>query len=423
MRTNPKSRTRRRTSSRPRITPRHWCIPSAILRSPGETLNGISILEEIPDSVGLLLWLTLDDVTLWATSPPKTRDRLAGLCSPHRLAVLGEGTPAELRYRLELLSALLAVPGDTDAEMLGVACLAVGAWARGLNHPRTALAFAQAGALAAPMFPDAAMQTAICAQEVHEPIRAETWLRRAVAVARRANDWDTYSNAYVLLGRLQLARQQLTDADGSLLIAFRTARRYGNAIARRDASYGLFQIANARALQSYDACSRDRFLVEADTYAAAAYRAYSADQAGAVPMLLDIAGHWLTRGDAEEALGPLARLRTMMAHLTPDDALRAAAMTARAYAAARRKKLTASRAADERASQMLSFQSISEEAAFAASMDLAYAAVDRRDRASFDRARSAALRFAPNPKYESTSALLVALAESWAPAGACEEGR
>ncbi|HEX6042827.1 hypothetical protein [Longimicrobium sp.] len=408
MQTSKMTRPRTRTED----TRRRWCIPSALLRSPGEKLNGIAILEEMPDSVGLLLWLTLDDVTLWATSPPKTRPRLLGLCSPQRLAVLSDEAPTDLRCALEFLSAILALPGDADEDMMGRACLAIAAWARGRSQPRTALAFAQAGALAAPMLPEAALQTAISAQVLREGARAETWLRRTIAVARRAGDWSTYGSAYALLGKLQFDQGQHAEAEESLRIAFRTAGRIGIPLVRRNAAHGFFQLALARARATDDPAARDRFLVEADTHAHDAYRAQRAEQPGSVPLLLDLARHWIMRGDAVQALGALNRLRTV-GELTPGDTLAIAAITARAAAAARRPKL--SKTADERASQMLYDQSITENAAFAAAVDLAHAAVDRCDHTSFDRARSAALRFAPEVEYPRIIKTLDSLARAWKP--------
>jgi hypothetical protein len=81
----PRARGRRRDASR------RWCIPPAILREPEETLEGSLILVEFEGDLGLLLWNSLRDVTLWAAVPPERREGLF--------------KPEAAQKRLELLQA------------------------------------------------------------------------------------------------------------------------------------------------------------------------------------------------------------------------------------------------------------------------------------------------------------------------------
>lgn len=387
---------------------RKWCIPSAILRSPGETLNGIAVLDEFRDSGGLLLWLTLDDVTVWASAPARTRPRLLGLCSLHRFAILDADAPRELRYSLDLLSALLASPGDADAEMVGRTCLGIAGWAKRRKAPRTALAFAQVGALAAPMLAPAALETATCALDVQEPERAETWLRRTIAVARRGGDWESYTTAAAMLGSLELTRGgKAADAEKNLVIAYSYARRKAVPLARRDAAFGLLQLAVSRAQSATDEEQRNTYRSAADEYAQAAFRAHRAEQPRSVPVLLAIARYWIERGRAARARFPLGRLRSSAQLTDAADSLAVAAMSAHAFAASA--DLYLSRTAEARAWELLTDPSIAEEAAFSAALDLAHAAAVRQDRAGLERASQAALRFAPQPRYEWAGRVLAAL--------------
>src|SRR5687767_11874100 len=75
-----KARLARSSTTRPRgrrrNISRRWCIPPAILREPDETLEASQILEEFKGDLGLLLWNSLRDVTLWSSIDPERRDGL-----------------------------------------------------------------------------------------------------------------------------------------------------------------------------------------------------------------------------------------------------------------------------------------------------------------------------------------------------------
>jgi hypothetical protein len=55
---------------------RRWCVPPAVMRGPGETVDGNGILGEVSGDLGLLLWGTARDVALWGGSPPGERGKL-----------------------------------------------------------------------------------------------------------------------------------------------------------------------------------------------------------------------------------------------------------------------------------------------------------------------------------------------------------
>jgi hypothetical protein len=80
-------------------------------------------------------------------------------------------------------------------------CLQVAAWARRSGLARTAVAFAQAGALVSPRYAEAAVHVGAYARAAGgQEARAGTWLRRALGLARRERDRTAYSVALVELG-------------------------------------------------------------------------------------------------------------------------------------------------------------------------------------------------------------------------------
>jgi hypothetical protein len=367
------------------------------MRSSGETLAGIQILDEWPNALGLILWLHVNDVSLWASTPTPARNHLFGLCSPLRLSATDSDVPVALSESLTSLSVLLSLPPDADAELVATCCLEVAAWARRSAAPRTALAFAQAGALAAPDISEPAVLTAMCALDVQEPVRAETWLRRAIAVARRERNWPVYATAYVLLGNICRERGNVSQAERYLLMGFRMGRRAAVHSARRDAAHGLFRLAVERG----DVTTATRF-------ASAAMGAYGKEQthSSAHRLLLDVARFWIDAGQPTRARRALGRLAFHVGELSHDDTIAAAAMTSRVLAEGDARR---SAAAEARACRMLARETTPDDVAFAAAVDLAHGAAIRRDRHAFDRATRAALRLAARERYDWTRNMVAAL--------------
>lgn len=213
--------------------------PPVILRSPGETLEGSELLEEVEEELGVLLWRALRAATLWAGRRPHGRGPLFAPCARERWLrdAAAVPVPEPLRGPLHALSSLLAAPGGAAGERAARACAEVAEWAAEAGAPRTALAFAQAAALAAPESAPAALATGLRAAEAGQEIRAESWLRRAVVLARAGRDRAAQARASLHLAGI-LARR----GDG-----VRAARVYRRA-ARLAARCGLPEV-RARALR------------------------------------------------------------------------------------------------------------------------------------------------------------------------------
>jgi hypothetical protein len=235
---------------------------------------------------------------------------------------------------------------------------------------------------------------------VGEEERAETWLRRAIAVARREGDECAYALALAALGNLYRRKSEAgkvppARARHYLQQAFIAARRHSVRLARRDAAFGLFQLA----LNAGDDVMACRF-------ARTTQGAWHKEQPDTVPVLLALARFWVDRGENHRGAGALERLSQHAGELSDVDALASAAMLARAFALRLGRK---SRKAAARAWTMLENDSIPPEAALEATLDLSHAAAQRRDHEAFERASRAALRYAPGKDYERTRDTVAAL--------------
>jgi tetratricopeptide (TPR) repeat protein len=314
--------------SRRRNGPRRWCIPPAILREPGETLEASQILDEVPGDLGLLLWSCVRDVTLWASVPEERRE---GLFGPHaaerRLESLGaSGAEPQLEVALTTLAAVVATPATTRPEVVTLVCLELARWAREHGRWGTAIAYAQAAALASPEDPAAAYTVGAIAREWGRPARAETWLRRCVGLARRGRDWESYARAHVGLGELHAARQARGAARRFFTQAMRAARRHGLLAVRGTALHGLF-------LLSLEAGELD----EAERQAKAAIRAYGRRHPRLAELLHDVACLWVTRERYGRAIPLLQKL--LPSRTAPAERALTLAVLARAAAGSGERRL------------------------------------------------------------------------------------
>jgi hypothetical protein len=377
---------------------RRWCLPPAMLRDPADTLEGDSVLAELPGDFGLLLWQTARDVALWAGTPVDARGLLfreesAGA----RLGRLtGTDIPGAVSSAVDTLHGMLALSSRADDEIVALCCLEIAAWAHRAGLPHTAVAFAQAGALASPTFGAAALQAGVLARRADQDVRAETWLRRAVAVSRRERDGVAYSVALVELGELYEDRGKGERAEHFFAWTFRAARRHAARGARMRAAHGLFRLMR-----------RQGDAARAVQFALAAQSLYATDAEGGPDLLLDLARFWTDRGERGRARGALRRLVPSLAGLPRPHRLAAFALTLRARAAEGSRVRTGAVALA--AWEMLSDEEIPDAVRLRASLDLAHAARLAMDPVAFMRARRAALLLAPQAEYPVVASALVEL--------------
>ena len=359
-------------------------IPSAMLCDPGERLDGERILEESPGDLGVLLWRTQRDVALWATTP---EERHAGLfadgTADARVAlVTAAELPSMLSAPVDTLHAMLGEPDRADADIVMLCCLEVAAWARSAGRPHTAAAFAQAGAMAAPESGDAALFAGVCARGAGPPVRADTWFRQAVTVARGEQNWPAYASALVELGALKESRGKLLRAERFYRRAMRAAGRHRQREERMRAAHALFRLAR----QKGDEASAAQFALSAQ-------RAFEPDAPGAADLLLDLARFWTDVGEARRARGALRRLVPALLTMDPAGQLVAFALTARARAEPGHPQAGA--VAWRAAWVLLGNRDLPRAVRYAAAIDLAHAARTTGDPRAFQAARRAVLGLAP----------------------------
>jgi tetratricopeptide (TPR) repeat protein len=316
-------RARFRARTPRRNATRRWCIPPAILREPDETLEGTGVLDEVAGEAGLLLWHSLRDVTLWAEVAPGERPALfAPPAAAERLRLLhAAGVEPALEVSLATLAALVANPEGANAEIVTLVCLQISRWAQARGLASTTLAFAQAGALASPDDPGAALSVGVLALHFRRLPRAETWLRRTIGLARRRRDWAPYAQAWVELGRLQTRRGDAEAARRALVKGIRASRRHGLLAIRAAALHGLFLLA-----------MEGREWDEAERFARLATRAYGRGSPRQPELQHDVARLWVHRAAFDRALPALQKL--LPTRVQPGERVETLALLARAAAGA-----------------------------------------------------------------------------------------
>lgn len=318
----PRSR-KRPEPAPPRRTGRRSPPPPAILFGPYEALEGSGVLEELRTPAGALLWQSLHDVLLWASTPPSGRE---GLFQPRSVAarlgaLVAVGVPDPLEAPLTVLAALVGNPGAAQAESVAAACLQVARWAEEEGSLQTAVAFAQGASLAAPADAQAALATGRLARRLGEEARAESWLRRTVGLGRRSNDRLALCRACLELGGMYQARGHADAARELYLRALRGGRRRRFRAVVGDALHALFTLEAGQAR-----------LEEADGYARAALRALDPADPRLAGMVRDAAARWLEDGRCEEAA---AALREVLPHVrSPEERVVLTALLARAAGSA-----------------------------------------------------------------------------------------
>lgn len=274
--------------SRPRKprSDRRQRVPPALTRG-SERVDGISILDEINGDLGLLLWRSARNVTLWAETPAEQRATLfPGDAAASRIADLARAdVHPELRGPLSVLTELLACPGEVDLLRLVNACRRIAVWAEQRGELATALEFAQAAALAAPESASLAYAVGRLARRRAEYDRAESWYTRAVVQGRQSSDWRSYALAFSGMGNLHMQRGNYPAARRSHLRCLKVAERRGLLELVGDAYHDLFAIE-----------TEVRTGFEADALAAMAFRAYGLTSPKIYRLAYDVAYHWTLQG-------------------------------------------------------------------------------------------------------------------------------
>lgn len=375
-----------------------WWAPPAMLRDPGETLDGEHLLYESDGNRGLLLWRMSRDVVLWAGTPPGERmhlfvDESAEAWGPQLAAA---ELPPPIAAAIDTIHTL-TLTDAADVSVLSICCLEVAEWAGREKLRYTAVAFAQAAALADTNSAQAAVHTGIFASASGQDARAETWLRRAIGLARAGKDGEAYSAALVELGVVYEARGDLARAETFYRKGYWAGRRFSSWSARLRGAYGLFRLARGRGADE-----------EAAEFALIAQGAYHPDVQDGPDLLLDLAQFWVRTRDYRRARDALRRLSPTRGRLSADGRLLTAALAARVHAPVLDGR-TVGRLAAAEAWELMQDGSVSDETRFAAAWHLAHAGWIGGDLEAFARAKRALLTLAPRDAYGSVVTLLADL--------------
>jgi tetratricopeptide (TPR) repeat protein len=294
---------------KPRLSPpvrrtrRRWRVPPAITHGD-EAFEGAAILEEFQGRLGLVLWQSVRDVSLWASAPEDRRGELfsSGAEQRRHAAIRAEGMEPALGTSLLEVSELLGNPRALTGELTARACLQVVQWADDRGCTATALAFAQSAAFAAPFDAATAYTVALLARRRAEHARAESWFRRTVALARQSGDWAAYSLAFLGLGNLYMQRGNYPAARRFYVRALRAARRHALHSAAGMTFHDLFVLATLTGRAD-----------EAERFARGAYDEYGSDHPRLPALAHDVGFFWMEQGYHARAL-PI--FLALLPHLT-----------------------------------------------------------------------------------------------------------
>lgn len=283
----------RKFKAPPRKTLRRWRVPPALTHGDTDAFEGLSVLDEIPGELGILLWQSLRDAMLWGRSNQAERGALfaEGADRARLAAMLTAGCPAEVEEPVKAIAAMVAAAETAREENVALACREVAQWAEARGLLATALAFSQSASVVTPADPAASYNVGRLARRRAEHARAETWFRRTVALARQAGDWPTYALAFVGLGNLYVLRGNFPAARRFHIRALRAAGRNSLHDIEGMALHDLFGIA----LECGDAS-------EANDLARRAFQAYGPLHPALPRLAHDVAYLWCTQGCFAPAL-------------------------------------------------------------------------------------------------------------------------
>ncbi len=281
--------------------------PPGLLFATGETLPGAEILSELREPAGVALWQAAHDVDLWSRAAPDGRGRIfATGALERRLGALERAAPhPEVEPLLARLAALLlGDPASAAPKEVAAACLGVAAWAGRRGATATALTFAQAAAMATPEEAHPALEAGLLALALSltperkekargDEARAESWLRRALVLARRERSNLAYARANVALGGIYARREQPLVARRFYLFALRRARRSGLREEKAAGLHGLFDLARGGGIPE-----------DAETQARGAMRVYGAAHPRAPELWRGWVRWRLARDPEAEIVGP-----------------------------------------------------------------------------------------------------------------------
>ncbi|HYR10572.1 MAG TPA: hypothetical protein VEQ60_22540 [Longimicrobium sp.] len=256
-------------------------------------MPALGILDEVPGDLGVLLWRSVRNITLWAATPAASRGALfsGGAADVRETDLSRLEVDAEIAAPLSIMVRLLESPGGMDVGRVVNACRRISVWAEQRGALATALEFMQAAALSAPQVAALAYAVGRLARRRAEYDRAESWFGRAIVQARRSADWRTYALGYSGVGNLNVQKGNFPTAKRAHVRCLRAALRHDLADLQGSAYHDLF-------LSEVETGAGPR----AETLAEQAFRAYGEGNSRVPRLAYDVAYHWMLEGFFGDAL-------------------------------------------------------------------------------------------------------------------------
>jgi hypothetical protein len=299
------------------------------------------VLEEVEADRAVWAFMTLRATHAWAEGvdaartllPDGEAERWEEELAERACAEAGS-SPADEPPLLAALAALAAAlrRGQTTPEGVAWACLCVAEWALGRGAVATALAFAQAAALARPESARLGWLAGRTLRNHGRMREAEWWLRRSVRVAVWTRDREMIARGLTALGNLCLEQGAYGSARNLHTRALRVAVRHGLREPEAMALHDLFVIACIMGPPGL-----------ADTLSRRAFQAYGPGHPSLPALAFDVAFHWMDQGFFSRAL---AVLHALLPHFgEPDRRFQVLTSIARAAGASEERPLFAASSA------------------------------------------------------------------------------
>jgi tetratricopeptide (TPR) repeat protein len=226
--------------------PRHLPPPViGLTENPGP--EGLTILREVNGAGGTILWRSFRTVATWAMTaggyPPQGAEMLL---AERRAQIAAAELADELIEPTHQLAEVLNPRNPPSGESIAAAAARIARWASNAGHHYTAVEFSQLASASDQRDPVYALDAARAAYEISEYSRAETWVHRAIGLARTVGEWKLYSEAHLLYGRMLQRRKDPEGAQRWVERALRRANRQGHVLLQAHALHDLFVIAAER---------------------------------------------------------------------------------------------------------------------------------------------------------------------------------
>jgi hypothetical protein len=144
------------------------------------------VATEVGGAVGLMLWLRLRDVVLWARVPEGERKDLFGPVAPeHEEWEVEAASVDALTTAVRTLSALARYPELVRGVDVAIACSEISTWAMATEKRETSLHFAEAAALGRSLECSTLRRGWFCVRRRSGSYTLERRRGRAVEIGRR----------------------------------------------------------------------------------------------------------------------------------------------------------------------------------------------------------------------------------------------